>query len=174
MSLLARWSAAAILAPCIVLVGAAALLGQKEPRRDAQTSAGEVRTTSTVLKAKVTLRGGDSIGTVTDLVIGEGGCVEYVIVTYEERYVLVPWTAIKVNYTEQTVAVDLSLAAFKSVPTFTRTSWSNLSDRAFLRRVNTAFGIEGRRGSARQAEDDDERPKSATRKTGKRKADRSR
>jgi len=122
---------------------AAAATGQEAPReaRGERSSTTEVHKISAVMEARVALKDEDRAGKVVDLVFSDGGCVEYLVVSNEDKYALVPWTVVKVDFSERIVRVDITREKWRDVPTFTRDRWPNFSDAAFTAKVRTAFGV---------------------------------
>jgi hypothetical protein len=123
----------------LVVVGA--VLAQTRTDTRAVTS-----TTTTVHKgtvfmgANVVLQDNTSVGRVEDFVITDGGCIDYVVVSYDSKYVLVPWTV--ATWTgDRTVRVNIMQARFREVPTFSRDAWPNLTDTRYIQRVRTAWGV---------------------------------
>src|SRR5581483_3969055 len=83
---------AAGLACCLTLVGADAALGQAPVRRETTTTTTTtIHKVSAVMGDTVVVSDGGTVGKVEDIVLSENGCVDYVVVAYENKYVLVPW-----------------------------------------------------------------------------------
>src|SRR5207302_3733942 len=73
------------------------------------------------------------------------GCLDYVVVAYEQNFVLVPWTAATVDFSRRVVRVDVTREKFREVPTFTRDRWPDLRDVQYTQRVQAVFGVRGGR-----------------------------
>ena len=99
------------------------------------------RRVSEIMGAKVTIQNDLSVGKVEDLVINDNGCIDYLVVLNEDKYVLVPWISADVSFERRTVAVQIGQEKFRAVPTFTRDRWPNLSDRAYVEKLNTYYGV---------------------------------
>jgi sporulation protein YlmC with PRC-barrel domain len=143
---------AAGLACCVLVAGAGPAFGQRE-RTEVRTqetrteSATQVRRVSTVISSRVVLAQGGSVGKVEDIVINEDGCVDYLVVAYQDEFILVPWSITTVNFQEQVVRLDATRQTLRSVPTFTRGNWPNLSSRQYTQRLWSAWGVQsGGRG----------------------------
>jgi len=122
----------------------AAATGQEAPREiraERSSSRTVVHKISAVMEASVALRDQDRVGKVVDVVLSDGGCVEYLVVSGENHYVLVPWSVTKVDFAERVVRVDITREKWREVPTFSRARWPNLSDASFTAKVRTAFGV---------------------------------
>jgi len=120
------------------------------------TSTTQVRRVSSVLQANVRVEGGDQIGRVEDVVINDSGCVEFVVISYEDKYLVVPWTITTVSYEQKVVTLDITRDRLAQAPTFTRNNWSYLSNPQWVRRVQTFYSSDsGRRD--RRSEGDLER-----------------
>jgi hypothetical protein len=137
----------------LTLVGSAA--AQTETRRTTTTTT-EVRRGSVVMNANVVVEGGASVGKITDFVISEGGCIEYVVVDYDNKYVLVPYQVVRVDGERRVVSVNITQEKFREIPTFTGTNWP-VTDQQYIGKVRTVFGVteSGYRGDRR---DGDRRP----------------
>jgi hypothetical protein len=96
---------------------------------------------SSIIGARVSIQGDVAIGKVEDLVLNQNGTVEYLVVLNEDKYVLVPWAAAKLDPGQRTVVVEIRQEKFREVPTFTRESWPNFSDTQYIERINTYYGV---------------------------------
>jgi len=107
--------------------------------------------------ATVVVRDGATVGRVEDFVITEGGCVDYVVVSYENKYVFVPWTV--THWTaDKTIRVDVTRDKFVAAPTFTRDRWPAFTDTRYFDQVRTAFGVSESRSRGAPRREDDRRP----------------
>jgi len=117
---------------------------EPEPRREEGRT---VRRVSAVIGTSVALRENASLGKVEDIVLSEDGCVEYLVVAYQEKYILVPWVATRVDFERRTVLVDIEKERFKEIPTFTREKWPDFSDTKYIEKIHTFYGTKpGHRG----------------------------
>src|SRR4051794_2434675 len=66
----------------------------------------QIHTVTSVIGSSVRLQGGGDYGKIQDIVLNDSGCLEYVVVAYEDQYYVVPWTVAKVNYQERTILLD--------------------------------------------------------------------
>jgi len=145
------------LAGCVVLAGTSLAPAQEEVRTQRETRVREtravtstgVRRISILMDARVALRGADDVGKVTDFILNEHGCVDYLVVSYRDHYVLVPWSAATADFQDHIVRIDITEERWREVPTFTRDRWPDLSDRAYTQRLYTSFGVRGTRGERR-------------------------
>jgi hypothetical protein len=97
---------------------------------------------SVFVGSTVNLVGGTQFGTVRDVVISDGGCIDYVIVTYDNRLVPVPWDVISYNFDQHVVMVDIDQAQLRSIPTFTQ--FSELSNASFVQKVHSFYKTDER------------------------------
>ncbi len=150
---------AAGLACCLAWAGAAA--GQQVERRtevrSETTAAGtttEVRRITTVMGANVVVQDGATVGKIQDIVFTDNGCIDYVVVSYESKLVLVPWTVVRVDAAQHVVQVNVTREKFLQVPTFTANNWSYLTNAQYVQQVRTAFGAtaSGFRGDVREGD----------------------
>jgi len=128
-------------------------------------SAQEVRRLSLVVGGAVRIANGVSVGKIEDIVLNDRGCIDYVIVVYQDKYVAIPWTVATVDYGQRIVTVNITEQRFAQVPTFARNDFSVLATSAFTQKVQSAFGGTGESTSA-QAGAQAESPK-ATRNEAK-------
>jgi len=109
---------------------------------------------SSIIGARVSIQGDVAVGKVEDLVLSQNGTVEYLVVLNEDKYVLVPWAAAKLDPGQRTVMVEIRQEKFREVPTFTRESWPNFSDTQYIERINTYYGVKpGRERRIERRED---------------------
>lgn len=94
-----------------------------------------------VLGTKVSIQGNLAIGTVEDIVVSDAGDVEYLIVNNDNKLVTVPWSAATFNFEKQTAVVNLSAAQFKTIPTFTVTTYPAFLTPAYRTEVYKAYGL---------------------------------
>jgi hypothetical protein len=138
-------------------LAAAALAGSAaaQPTREV-TSTTEVRKASVVMNANVVVEGGASVGKITDFFISDGGCIEYVVIDSEGKYVMLPYSVIRVEGDRHVVAVNVTREKWRDIPTFTGSNWP-IHDEAYISKVRTTFGVRdsGYRGDRR---DGDRRP----------------
>ncbi|HEY1376213.1 MAG TPA: PRC-barrel domain-containing protein, partial [Gemmataceae bacterium] len=140
-------------------LAAAALAGtanaQTEVRQTTTTttSTTEVRKASVVLHSNVLVEGGASVGRIADFVLSDGGCIEYVVVDYDNKFVLVPYQVVRVDPAQRVVHVNVTREKFTQIPTFTGGNWP-VHDQSYISRVNTVFGVRssGYRGDVREGD----------------------
>ena len=126
---------------------------QREVRREPVGRA-EFPRASSIIGARVSIQGDVAIGKVEDLVLNQNGTVEYLVVLNEDKYVLVPWGAAKLDAGQRTVVVEIRQERFREVPTFTRESWPNFSDTQYIERIHTYYGVKPGRERRIERKDD--------------------
>jgi PRC-barrel domain len=131
--------AAAALACGVLLAGSAAGQTTTQTRQVTSTTT-TIHKGSVLTGATVVVQDGATIGRVEDFVISDGGCIDYVVVSYDGKFVLVPWGAATWS-ADRTVRVNVTREKFREVPTFTRDQWPNLQDTQYVQRVRTVFGV---------------------------------
>jgi sporulation protein YlmC with PRC-barrel domain len=127
---------------CVALAGVLPALAQERIREErTTTSGGEVRKVSVLMGSNVAIRDGDSLGEVVDLVINDNGCIDFLIVRYEDDYMVVPWTVTTFNVQRRSVVVNsgITRAQLRDV-TFTKNRWPNFYSGAFSRNLRTVWG----------------------------------
>ncbi len=120
------------------------------------TTTTEVRRASGIMNSNVVVQDGATVGRITDFVVSEGGCIDYVVVDYDNKYVLVPYQVVRVEGDRHIVQVNITRDKFREIPTFTGNNWP-VTDQQYIGRVRSAFGVteSGYRGDRR---DGDRRP----------------
>jgi PRC-barrel domain len=104
---------------------------------------------STVVGGTVVL-GTETLGKVTEIVINDQGCIEYLIVEYGEGLVPIPWVVTTVNFERRTFTItstEVTVARLKEL-TFTQDRWPNFGEAAFSERVRTVWGSAATRSGA--------------------------
>jgi PRC-barrel domain protein len=137
------WIVSSGLACALVLGGLNPAAGQTTQRSQ------EVRRLSLVMGGGVRIANGVSVGKIEDVVLNDRGCIDYVIVVYQDKYVPIPWTVATVDYGQRIVTVDITEQRFAQVPTFTRTDFSVFSQPEFTQKVQSAFGGRGESTAAK-------------------------
>jgi hypothetical protein len=99
----------------------------------------QIRRVTTVIGSGVRLQEGARYGEVQDVILNENGCVEYVVVAYEDRYVVVPWTIATVTYEDRVVTLDVTEQRLSQV-TFTRDQWRDITFSRVNQTVGKVFG----------------------------------
>ena len=117
-----------------------------------------VRRSSVVIGATVAGRGDFSIGKVEDLVINEDGCIDYLVVANEDKFVLVPWGSATVDFERRTVIAEIEREKFRDVPTFTKERWPDVTDRVYVEKIRTFYGVRPGRERRIERRDDRKRP----------------
>src|SRR5262249_24855713 len=144
---------------CLAMLGAMPAYGQQERVTERETRT-EVRKVSTLMGAKITLERGESFGKITDIVISESGCIDYLIVSYEEEPVAVPWGAVTYNVSESAVIINVAVTKEKLHGlSFRAGKWPNFHEERWMsdmRRVwgERAFRHEQRTGTGRDLRDE--------------------
>jgi hypothetical protein len=152
MRFFARPRAAAWLACCLAFVATGNAPGQ-EVRRERVERTGHFLKLSAVMEARVILSDDARIGKIVDVVLNDSGCVEYVVVSEEDKYVLVPWGVVTVNFEERVVRVDITREKWRDVPTFGRDNWPTLTDSRFTEKMRAVFGERFNRREGRPERD---------------------
>ena len=82
-----------------------------------------------------------AIGTVDDLVFNDQGEVEYLIVANEGKLVTVPWEAAKFNFEKQTATVNITQDVYRTIPTYTTTSYPVYFEPTYRTTVYRYYGL---------------------------------
>jgi hypothetical protein len=106
-----------------------------------QAGQGQAYRVKQVLGSKVSIQGNVGIGTVDDIVFGDDGQVEYLIVANEGKLVTVPWEAAKFNFQQQTATIDITQEKFKAIPTYTVQEYPNYALPAYRTEIYRLYGV---------------------------------
>lgn len=132
------------LAVVVLFAGAAWARGQEtqvETRRtETTTTTTEVRRVSTVIGATVRVASDQEFGRVEDVVINQSGCIDYVVLAYEQRFYVVPWTVTTVDFGTKVITVDIARDRLLKAPSFTGDHWTEISTTAFREKLHTFYG----------------------------------
>jgi hypothetical protein len=101
----------------------------------------QARRMKQVLGSRITIAGGAAIGTVDDIVFSDDGCIDYLIVLNEGRYVTVPWQAAKFDFQQRTATINITQDRYREIPVFTSTQWPNFYEPSYMTRVYGYYGI---------------------------------
>ena len=71
-----------------------------------------------VLGTKVNIQGDIAIGTVDDIVFGDDGQIEYLLVLNDGKFVSVPWKAATFNFDKQMAVVNITQEQYRVIPNF--------------------------------------------------------
>jgi hypothetical protein len=135
-----RWIVSSGLGCVLVLGGLNPVAGQTTK---GSSSSQEVRRLSLVIGGGVRIANGVAVGKIEDVVLNDRGCIDYVVVAYQDKYVAIPWTVATVDYGQRIVTVNITEQRFAQVPTFARTEFSVLTTTEFTQKVQNAFGGRG-------------------------------
>jgi hypothetical protein len=103
--------------------------------------AGQAYRVKQVLGSKVSIQGNVGIGTVDDIVFGDDGMIEYLVVANEGKLVTVPWEAAKFNFQQQTATIDITQEKFKAIPTYTVQEYPNWALPAYRTEIYRLYGV---------------------------------
>jgi hypothetical protein len=125
---------------CLVLFGTLAVAGV-EVRVGKKEAAAGTRRVSDLLGSKVSIRGKEQLGKVSDLVLDDRGRVAYVIVRSGDELLPVPWKAVSWNRENRTVNVDVDVSRDKlKVLVFGKDGWPNFDSEKWLELARKVWG----------------------------------
>src|SRR3954468_19681265 len=73
------------------------------------------RTANQVIGSTIRLQDGVSYGRVVDIVLNEDGYAEYLVVSQEGRYGLLPWSAARVDFGQRVITYDVAPQAVQTL-----------------------------------------------------------
>lgn len=95
-----------------------------------------------ILGAEIQIDGGNSVGTVDDLVLDSHGNVDYLIViNEEEKYVTIPWDATEFNVEKKVARVHITQEKYQQVPVYTSEQYPVFSTPTYRTRTYQYFGL---------------------------------
>jgi len=106
------------------------------------TTTTEVRKATGFMHANVAVEGGTTVGRITDFVLSDGGCIEYVVVDSNGQFVLLPYQVVRYEPGQNIVQVNVTQDKWRSIPTFTGSNWP-VHDQGYISKVRTTFGVTG-------------------------------
>lgn len=101
----------------------------------------QIQKLSILMKSKILIQEDQPAGEIIDVVLSNGGCVEYLVASYEQKYYVIPYTVATVRYPDQVVFVDVAPAQFRKVQFFQRDSWPDLYAANYRSQVMTVFNV---------------------------------
>ena len=125
------------------VLGTSFALAQAPPARETKTTTttAQFHRVSTIVGSNVML-GTETLGKVTEVVIDDRGCVEFVVVQFREGFVPVPWGAATVEFERRTIVLrDTKVTADRLRElSFTEDRWPNFADRQWTEKMRTVWG----------------------------------
>jgi hypothetical protein len=120
-----------------------AVVAQAQDRLQPTAAGASVKTTrlSAIMKSKILIQDDQSAGTVTDVVLSDSGCVDYVVASYEDQYYVIPYSAVNYRAADQVVFVDIAPAQFRRVQFFTGNNWPDFYASNYQQTVFSVFGV---------------------------------
>lgn len=101
----------------------------------------QIQKLSILMKSKILIQEDQPAGEIVDVVLSNGGCVEYLVASYEQKYYVIPYTVATVRYPDQVVFIDVAPAQFKKVQFFQRDSWPDLYAANYRSQLMTVFNV---------------------------------
>jgi hypothetical protein len=99
---------------------------------------------SGVIGASVQLTAEETFGKVEDIIINDQGCIDFVVVVYEEKLFAVPFTLARLDFERRVVTFEIERERFLRAPSFTRSRFPDLSvNSEFGRSVHSFFRTQG-------------------------------
>lgn len=110
------------------------ILGTRVSLRSATTDATGATTTPGVA-------GANQVGTVDDIVFGDDGQIEYLIVANEGRLVTVPWQAAKFDLKQKTAYLTVTPEQYRTIPTYTVTTYPSFYTPTYRTTTYRYYGL---------------------------------
>lgn len=96
---------------------------------------------STLMNAKILIQDDQAAGMVTDIVLSDSGCVDYVVATYNNQYYVIPYSAVTFRKADRIVYIDIAPTQFKRVTFFTGNNWPDFYATTYQQTVFNIFGV---------------------------------
>src|SRR5262249_22645245 len=94
------------LACCLLFFGTTLAVRAQRVEIETKRERPRVTKVSALLGARVSIQDNVGMGKIEDIVLNDG-CVDYLVVAYDEKYVLVPWAAAKIDFDRRVVSLGL-------------------------------------------------------------------
>jgi hypothetical protein len=95
-----------------------------------------------ILGSKILLNDKTGVGTVDDIVFDNAGNLEYLIVANGDgKMVTVPWDAARWDVKSQTATLTITPQVFKTIPTYTTTTYPDFWAPAYRTQVYKYYGL---------------------------------
>jgi len=95
----------------------------------------------TILGAAVNVSGGNSVGTVQDIVLTDEGVVDYLIVEKDGKLVTLPWEAAKFDYAKRQATVDITQEQYQKIPTYSAERYPDFYAPAYRSEAYKSYGL---------------------------------
>ncbi len=96
---------------------------------------------SQLMKYKILIQDDQPAGQVVDVILSNGGCVDYIVASYEDQYYTIPYQAAAVRYDDSLVFVDIAPATFREVQFFSNDNWPDFYVPTYRQQVFSTFGL---------------------------------
>lgn len=151
-------SALGVSLACAALAGSAFAQDDAPARRAADgairpVAAGgkvEIVRLSTVMKSKVIIQEDQAAGQIVDVVLNDGGCIDYVVASYEDEYYAIPYSTVTVRHSDRVVFVDITPAQFRKVTFFGANQWPDFYSTTYQKNVFNVFNVNAVRNDGRR------------------------
>lgn len=117
---------------------------EEAPAAERPAPSGQSYRAKQVLGSQVSITGNVSIGTVEDIVFGDEGYIEYLVVQNDGKLVTVPWEAAKFDFQQRKATVNITQEQFKQVPTYTMNQYPTFSAPQYRAEIFQRFNTEPR------------------------------
>jgi hypothetical protein len=95
-----------------------------------------------ILGSRVSLDGDREAGTVDDIVFGENGGIDYlVVVNRDSKLVTVPWEAARFNAERRTAVVHIAPERFQEIPTYTADQYPSYWTPTYRTQIYKYYGL---------------------------------
>lgn len=127
-----------------------------ETTKRVETSATGFRRSSLLIGTNVSLQGGTRYGKIHEFVISEQGCIDYVIVSHDNRFIPVPWSVTTYDADQRVVMLDIEQDRIKTIPTYVE--YTEFTNPAFVTKYNAFYNAD-----VRNRDSDRSRPRDSKR-----------
>jgi sporulation protein YlmC with PRC-barrel domain len=121
----------------LVLCVSGLAVGQQVTAEQPAPSTG-MRRVSQILGSTVQLNDGRGYGKVEDIVLGPDNQVEYLVVSHQSQYAMLPWTAGEFDPAERVVTYGVAPQVIQPL-LFAPNAWPRTNDPGFIRRTQSVF-----------------------------------
>jgi PRC-barrel domain len=118
-----------------------------------------VRRVSALIGSAVELQAGGKFGEIEDLIINDEGCIDFLVVVFEDKLIAIPFGVTRVDFGRRVVFIDVERELLLRAPSFARKQFPDLSSSSeFGRKVHSHFQTQGRREGTSKSRAPETRP----------------
>lgn len=96
---------------------------------------------SELMKKPVKGQEGEALGVIDDVVLGQFGCVQYVVVKHDGKLTPVPREAADIHYSGNELVMNITKQKLNNAPSFSEGSWPNFGQPGYAGEIYSYYGL---------------------------------